>query len=511
MTSRQAREVVRRPWFVFILSLMAFGAMSVLWAATSPIGASPDEPAHYIKAASVVRGQLIGEPGPRPQDRIVSVPETVANTLNVSCLAFKSDATGDCLPSFGSAKEMVETRTSAGLYNPTYYVLVGWPSLLDSGPSALYFMRFASALVCSLFLATTITFLSQLARPVLPVLAGIVVMTPTTLFLSGSVNPNAFEIVTTGAFFSALLYAVMGRPSRRADWWTAGSLVLSGAMLANSRGLAPAWLGFAVVIVAVSVGVLPFVKRMSRPPFLIAVGLVAVAAGLALVWTLKTNSLPAVGEYPGVGSTFGQGFTTMLSNTVDYLRMAVGVFGWLDSPAPAWVLVLYYVLLTTITAYALVFSRRSRAVAALWVALAACLLMPPLIQASTVTVSGYVWQGRYTLPLIVMLAVMAAVVASNRFSEVPTTDSRRLVVVVLAVTTVAQIASLLTNLKRYVVGSSQDWSVFFEGPRWIPPFFSSTGWFAVCILVAALYLSVALVLTTRSVGLSSRPVEGVAR
>lgn len=497
MTSRQARGIARRPWFVFLLSWMALGAMSVLWAVTSPIGASMDEPSHYIKAASVVRGQLIGEPGARAQDRVVSVPETVAKTFNVECLAFRSEVTADCIAPFGSATKTVDVTTAAGLYNPTYYVLVGWPSLLDTGSSALYFMRFASAAVCSLFFAVSITFLSRLARPVLPVLAAIAVMTPTTIFLSGSVNPNAFEIATTAAFFSALLYAATSTRARGSDWWTAGALAVSGALLANARGLSPAWLGLSVVIVAVSVGIVPFMKRMTRPPLVIAVGLVVVALGLALVWIWKTNSLPAVGEYPGVGSTFGEGFVTMLSSTIDYLRQAIGVFGWLDSLAPTWVLVMYYVLLATITAYALIFTRPSRLWAALWVALAAFLFMPPLIQASTVTVSGYVWQGRYALPLVVMLVIMAAVAASVRFSELPRSEARRLVVVVLAVTAVGQLASVLTNLKRYVVGTSAEWDAFFSAAHWSPPFFASSVWVLICALVTSLYLAVGLAITRR--------------
>jgi hypothetical protein len=496
MTALQPRGISRQPWLVFLISWVAIGGMAVLWAITSPIGAAMDEPSHYIKAASVVRGDLIGEPGTRAQDRIVTVPETIAKTFNVHCLAFRADVTGDCIEPYGSGSKDVQITTAAGLYNPTYYVLVGWPSLLGAGPSSLYFMRFASAALCAFFFALSITFLSRLSRPVLPVLAGIAVLTPTTIFLSSAVNPNAFEIATTAAFFSALLYAVTSIRDRRSDWWTAAALALSGALLANSRGLSPAWLGLAVIIAAVLVGGRSFFVRMFRPPFVFAVALVAVALGLAGVWTIKTNSLPAVGEYPGAGSTFGEGFVTMLSSTFDYLRQAVGVFGWLDSLAPTWVLVLYYVLLTVVTFATLIFARRSRATAALWLALAAFLFVPPLVQASTVTVSGYVWQGRYTLPLIVMLVLTAAVAGAARFSEMPRPETRRIVGVVLALTATAQLASLVTNLKRYVVGASAEWEAFFAAPHWSPPFVSSSMWFVVCIVAVLGYLGATIVITS---------------
>jgi hypothetical protein len=488
MTQLQARGITRQPWFVFFVSWVAIGGMAILWAVTTPIGAVMDEPSHYIKAASVVRGELIGEPGARAQDRVVTVPETIAKTFNVECLAFRADVTADCIASFGSASKEVKITTAAGLYNPTYYVLVGWPSLIDAGSTSLYVMRFVSAALCSLFFAVSITFLSRLSRPTLPVLAGIAVMTPTTIFLSSAVNPNAFEIATTAAFFSALLFAVTSIRDRRSDLWTAAALAVSGSFLVHSRGLSPAWLGIAVIIAAVLVGGKSFFQRMLRPPFIVAVGLVTVSLVAAAVWTVKTNSLPAVGEYPGVGSTFGQGFVTMLSSTFDYLRQAVGVFGWLDSFAPTWVLVLYYVLLTVIIVATLIFTRWSRASAALWLALAAFVFVPPLVQASTVTVSGYVWQGRYALPLVAMLAITAAVAGAARFSEVPEPEARRIVGIVLGLAAVAQLASVLTNLKRYVVGASAEWPAFFVTPHWSPPFISAPMWFVVCVVVVLGYL-----------------------
>jgi hypothetical protein len=495
MTAPHARGLLLRPWFVFAVSWVALSGLSILWAVTSPIGGSMDEPSHYIKAASVVRGELVGEPSARAQDKIVQVPEIIGNTYNIECLAFREDVTADCIQPFGSADKTVDATTAAGLYNPTYYVLVGWPSLLDVGTSSLYFMRFVSAILCSLFFATGLAFLSLLRRPVLPLVASLAVLTPTTIFLSGAVNPNAFEIATTAAFFSALLYAASSERRRGTDLWAAAALAVSGSLLANTRGLSPAWLGLAVVIVAVSVGVGPFLVRMVRPPFVVAVGLVAVALGLAATWTVKTNSLPAVGEYPGAGSTFGEGFVTMLSSTFDYLRQAVGVFGWLDSSAPTWVLVLHYGLLAAVTVCVLLFVRPSRSWAAVWVALAALVFVPPLVQASTVTVSGYVWQGRYALPLVVMLAIMAAVAGSERFAELRRADARRLVIFVLVATAVAHLASVLTNLKRYVVGASAEWDAFFLAPHWSPLFFSAPGWFVVCVGVVLAYLAATLVVT----------------
>jgi hypothetical protein len=146
------------------------------------------------------------------------------------------------------------------------------------------------------------------------------------------------------------------------------------------------------------------------------------------------------------------------------------------------------VLLTVIIVATLIFTRWSRASAALWLALAAFVFVPPLVQASTVTVSGYVWQGRYALPLVAMLAITAAVAGAARFSEVPEPEARRIVGIVLGLAAVAQLASVLTNLKRYVVGASAEWPAFFVTPHWSPPFISAPMWFVVCVVVVLGYL-----------------------
>ncbi|MEO5832402.1 MAG: hypothetical protein ABIR83_03405, partial [Nakamurella sp.] len=48
----------RAYWASFVL----LGLVTGLWSLASPLMAGLDEPAHLIKAASVVRGQLLGQP-----------------------------------------------------------------------------------------------------------------------------------------------------------------------------------------------------------------------------------------------------------------------------------------------------------------------------------------------------------------------------------------------------------------------------------------------------------------
>ena len=53
-----------RNWLIsFAVLFIAVAA----WSFASPLGSAPDEPAHLIRAASLVRGELIGKPIPHPQ------------------------------------------------------------------------------------------------------------------------------------------------------------------------------------------------------------------------------------------------------------------------------------------------------------------------------------------------------------------------------------------------------------------------------------------------------------
>ncbi|MBD8584932.1 DUF2142 domain-containing protein [Frigoribacterium sp. CFBP 8766] len=479
------------PVALFVVAFLVFFGTAALWALSTPIGASPDEPSHIIKAASTVRGQLIGAPGARPQDKIVQVPETVAGSANTICMSHASEVTADCLLPFGSDTKLVAATTTAGLYNPVYYVLVGWPSLLELGKGQMFLMRLASAAACAFFLAAAVTALARLPRPVLPVLAVFAVSTPMTYFLMGSVNPNALEIATTASFASSLLVVTSTAPGRRASWWLAASLAASGGLLVHTRGLSPLWLGVAVLVVAIGVGVPRFVSRVVRPPVLLSVLVVTASTVPAVLWTLRSGSLDAVGVYGGAGTTPADGFVHVLETTTDYSAQAIGNFGWLDTPAPGYVVFLYSVLLGLVVAAALFLRDSVRRRVAVGTAALAVLVLPAAVQASSVAESGYIWQGRYTMPAVVVLVVVAAWAVGDalpvrRRAE----DVRRFATCVLVVTGVAQLACLLTSLRRYSAGLSAPWPRVFSEPAWHPPLLGTVGW-AVLLLACVAVATVA--------------------
>jgi Predicted membrane protein (DUF2142) len=494
-----------RPWQVFLALWTLLSLACGAWVITTPVAASPDEPAHLVKAASVVRGEFLGDVTDNPQVREVDVPAYIAYTYEATCYAFMPNVTASCIDPFTEDPDaIVEGSTSAGLYNPVYYLLVGWPSLFTDGVTSMYLMRAVSAVLCMFFLAGSFTLLAFRRRPLLPLLAGAVVTTPMLLFLSASVNPNALETTTALAFLVGLWRASeTWLEERRIGGWGLVFATVAAVILVNTRGLSPLWAVLIFAAVVIAVGLQAFWSFLRQARVLIAGGVIALAGAFAVAWSLNTNSLPAVGVYAGAGESAGAGFIKMMERTFDYAAGMVGLFGWVDTPAPSYVVIVWAVTAGAIVAGAIILCR-GRALGAVVFLLAAFLFAPALIQSATVTQSGYIWQGRYTLPLFVCLVVVAALVLSRLEVTLPDVGGR-LVTLVLTLTAFGQIASFAYTLKRYSLGTASTWKQFLLTPEWQPPG-GNVLWIAVFSLA---YVAFAIVVGRLALRRTEPPVESV--
>ncbi len=71
--------------FLIVFTLLA------AWSLATPRYAAPDEPAHAYRAASLVRGQLLGKPVNVPGDpRVVVQVPTTLTAVGPGCFAFQS-------------------------------------------------------------------------------------------------------------------------------------------------------------------------------------------------------------------------------------------------------------------------------------------------------------------------------------------------------------------------------------------------------------------------------------
>lgn len=458
-------------WRAFGTSWLLLSLLAGIWTLATPIGAAPDEPAHLIKAASVARGQFIGDRG--PQGEVVQVPQYIAFTHAQTCFAFEENVSASCMAEVpGNAAELVDAPTTAGLYNPAYYLIVGWPSLLAQDSSGVYLMRIVSGIAVSLLLAVAFALIATWRRPTIPMIGFATALTPMVIFLNGTVNPNTMEIAATLAAFVGLL-TVIREPDTGRLVGIAAIVIAAAALAANMRGLSLLWLAVALLSPFLLVSKDRLVGLLKTRPVQIAIGAVAIAAVLALIWLLNTNSLGAalddpgpVTNAPGVGTSAFLGFVWTLLSTFHYAQGIVGVFGWLDTPAPPEVFFVWAVLAGGLALLALVLLR-GRALLLALALIVAVLLLPPILQGIYITDGGIIWQGRYILPIFVcaMVAITASLSDQLTLSK---SNQTRLLVLVISAWAIAQFASFATALRRYAVGLDEGWQQLLS-PEWVPP------------------------------------------
>ena len=503
---------VRRPHTAFFAAWAVLSILCALWAWATPPSAAPDEPAHIVRAASVVRGELFGTPS--PSGNIVSVPQYIADAHRLTCSAFQPTVPAACpLPAEADPGRAVLAPTSAGLYNPLYYVLVGWPTLLFNDANGILAMRVVSGVLASLFAAFAFATVMTLRIRRLPTLAFAIAVTPMLLFLGGTVNPSAIEATATLAVFCGML-AIVTSPDPHRLGGRATVVAVAAVIAVNARGLSPLWVLVAIAVPLMLTDRKTVVALLRRPAVIAAVAIVGLGTLAALAWTLGTNSLanaivhPADAlHFPGVGASPLVGFEKVLFGTVSYSQGLVGLFGWLDTPAPDVVLYGWGLAVGALAIGALLVLRgRKLLVAATLVG--AFLLLPAIVQAAYIHGGGMIWQGRYNLPLFLCLVVgLAALLADTAFTE--PSAWRRLRVIIVVGAAGGQLWAFEAAMQRYAVGTHGSLRTFLLGaPPWAP-----AGGVVVVLAAAALAIVAAAVLLMHASAFewdrsSLRPVEG---
>jgi hypothetical protein len=463
------------PWFLL-------AALATLWALATPISGSPDEPAHVIKAASVVRGELLPAEM-QATGGVVHVPAAIAHENLVGCFAFHPDTPASCAPPFtGDPAEIVATTTSASLYNPLYYWLVGWPSLAMPDTAGIYAMRIMSAVLTTFFLAAAFRLVASWPRRQVPALGVLLAITPIVLYLSATVNPNALEFTAGLALFAGMLSIVLHRHSARLIPRLA-LVVVASVLVSNTRGISPLWVAVLLLVPLIVLRARELLALFRQPAVIVSVLLIA-AGALASAWfTLSSNSLgtaPSQGPdvappNEGVGLSALDGFLGQIGDFYNQLRQMIGVLGWLDTTLHPLVYIVYYVFFALVVAAVGVFVRGRALVFTVVLALA-FFLLPPLIQSFYVTRGGFIWQGRYTLVLLMALVfgATAMVAASPRFARWSERPRSRTVIGVTAWIIAAgwffgAVFAFATGMRRFTAGYTSDWPAMLEPGAWAPP------------------------------------------
>lgn len=458
-------------WPLALLLLVGTLLSISAWSLATPLMAAPDEPAQMTDAAAVVRGQLDVPTHHFPvgPDSIVKVPLWVAATAPLAnCVAFKPSQPASCQHRIPTGTRTVDGITQFSNYPPLYYAITGLPSLFLAGRAGVWSMRFAGVILDGALVALGLFLLARY-HPSRAVLAGaLLALTPSALFLSGVLNSSGLEISAGFATWCGGLCLIAGRLRPRALVYATS---VAAVLLVLARPASPAYLAVIAATLAL-LGGWRRVTDMARAADLRALWVAAAAAvavaGVLLVVDGSPHLLGGPPDHPystlsAMSATFDRTWTRM--------RQAIGVFGWNDTLAPHATIVIWLILLAAVVAAGLVMVpgvRRSLSFLA-----AAVLIMPLALEDPQINAVGLVWQGRYWLPLLVGLPLLASSWSRPRLRHGAgsgtghrTTAMAATVVVIGAALLGAQIAAFLRALRRYQVGLGPGPHV---APHWSPP------------------------------------------
>lgn len=479
-TSGRSAPVV---WAAFVLALLA---LLSAWAFASPRFSGPDEPAHFLKAASVVRGQFRPPPDPEGGGQIVQVPERFAMAEHlVICFAFRSEATPDCAgEDFPGSDRTVAAATQAGSYPPLYYLLVGWPSLVSQDADVLYVMRLLSVVVNVVFLAAGTWALSTVVGRRLAMGVMLVVVTPMVAFLAAMVNPNGLEVSSAIAAWCAGL-AVVSRlvSGERVGSRLAAVMAASGGVLVSTRWLGPLFL---VVILAGVVASEPLrslpglLRRAARDRAVVVAG--GVGLVVTLVSVLHTVWMGNLLLLPGAPVPEGDSAVeAVMGNQLAYVRAMIGWFGWLDVPTPTLTFWIWTGLVGLVLVLSVVLGAPSKLRVLAGIVVVSFLL--PFSQVPSAAENGLPWQGRYALPVALGLVLVGSTVLADAIrAGTLRTSVRSMALLFAAGAATGHVAAFYWAERRYAVGLTAGETDIWRGAVWAPP---GGNVILLCVAVAA--------------------------
>lgn len=431
-------------------TLLVFFGVIALWSGAVPMFGTPDEPAHMVRAAGLVRGQLDGEIR-EDNKSYFEVPAILSS--GIPCYAFKPEQSADCL-NVPADKGMTMVASSAGGNPPFFHAVTGLPTLVTSGLLSLYFMRAANGLMCATLLTLALRNVAILKRPG-PVAFGFAVsLTPMVLFLSGPVNSSGVAIASGMAIWTAVLVLLDANSPRPVDK-SAIAFAVPFCILLLSRRDGTLW-GASIVLIVLILVPWQRLKEILRVRSVWAwSGVIALTVGAqSVLWGNESAS-----GFSSAGQASGGSAKAAFNVEINYLYEAIGRLGWLDTRLPAivylgWALAIFGMVFGAVA----VASRRD----AFAVVGAVFLVIGLTVYIGSVRFPYF--QGRYYLPFAVGIPLLAGnAITAAGYHRVP----RRVLVIGLGWLLFLHQLAFAQQLRRYAVGSTGSWNFVFDH-RWSP-------------------------------------------
>lgn len=485
------------------------------WLATTPPGAAPDEPAHYVKAVAVGQGQFLGRPlhnaseatwersdwyqripeasrhkhAPffRSIGRVFRIPRALAPPRTLGCNAFDPLKSADCLLEESSSDERDEPDGSAvegqtvreashfGTYPPLVYVVPGLASRLARDPiSALLLGRAASTLIAFAFIAWGAAILWSRWPHMATLLALALILSPMMLFVSATLTTSGIEIAGMLCLTAGLL-SLRGSDGSDARPWAA--IGVAGSLVALARPAGPVWVVVALGLSVMLCGPRHLIQTLRKMRHArTALGFVSVAVLFGIAWQFLVQPSYEVGVSEAA-AYIPQGFQDLGL----ILRSMVGVFGWMDTVLPVWTYAVWgaLVLLLLTRAYEAGTSRDRKV---LLISTSGMLFIMVVFTAIIAYPHGFEVQGRWVMPAMVLIPLLAAAVVPRETST--RIVAPRLMILIGVVFGAIHAISIYLAGQRHAVGIGGP-SPFIGVSEWRPPG-GWTLWLIVALMGAVL-------------------------
>jgi hypothetical protein len=475
--------VAPKAWLGPAVLLLSLAGLGVGWAVTNPIGAAPDEPAHYIKALAVGQGEWLGNalaPGEKPVfaepvrdalntlryvpqlTRRVSIPAqlepdksgcTAFNPVPATCVA--AAATVNSRWGNGSA-----AYTYLGTYQPFVYVLPGLAMHLAATPLQAFIIgRLAFGAIALLLIGLGALLCFEIA-PRRAMLVGILAsLTPMVVFTSATVSASSSEIAGGVAVSGAVLHLAYEGPHRRVAWLT---LAVGGAVLACSRALGPVWVAiFALAMLSLIGWRRTWLTwrgnvRWSVP----TAAVLAAACAASLGWQFTVQPRPVLDLH-----TMALGFIHSFDTVPGILQQEIGIFGWLDTAQVGPSYIIWGGLVWSLLTLAMFLGSTRERWTLGWLVILN-LVLTPLVYPTVAAPAGVGVQGRWLLPVAVSVPMLAGVIVARRTSI--TRVANLVTLGAVAAIAMVQFLAIYQNARRYAVGSNGA-LLFFQKSQWTAP------------------------------------------
>lgn len=461
---------------LFFLAFGAFFLAASAWSFACPLGSPPDEPAHLIRAASLVRGQLVGHslPGATKAEGsvvVVQVPEVFASLANdVGCFKRDPKVPAGCQAPLVPSPQDQSVESYVGRYPPLYYAVTGLPTLALVSVDGVYGARLVSAAMCAAMLALAMVSAGRLpGRPLLPVGVALAA-TPMVIYLGGELNPSGFEAACGVAAFAGTV-VVAGLPVEEIRNSDLARLGVPSFCLVMVRALSPVWVLVALAALGVLRGWPGTVALLRSGAVRLWAALGALAGAFALAWDFGAGALRL---QPGTGVPPGASDLTIAHLALDRLHLvavsSIGIFGWLDTSSPYGVVTAWALgaLALVVLAFVVGSTRQRVAVAGatlVWVVFTYVFIL------AMVPTHGLVGQGRDFLGLAAGIPIVSAsCIAVERLPGSLRRLFPSLFVVLVVVFAAGQVVDFYGTLRRYTVGTSGPLDAFASiSGGWEPP------------------------------------------